>query len=122
MISIRSIARSAPRAVSRLTSAAIRKQVRQTSLLQAIGAATIRSSQSAPAFSTSTIRRETAGEVDDELIAKFASEIELEQDMKDDDVPTSVKEYLENGPFELIDTPGQEEVALIRQYGKEQSV
>jgi len=117
MFSIRSIARSAPRAVSRLTSAALRKPVRQTSLLQAtwVSART----QFGPAFSTSVIRKEAAGEVDDELVAKFASEIELEQEMKDDDVPTSVKEYLENGPFELIDTPGQEEVALVRQYGDE---
>jgi len=40
--------------------------------------------------------------------------------MKDEGgIPTSVKDYLENGPFEIIDTPGQEEVVLIRQFGDE---
>jgi len=34
-------------------------------------------------------------------------------------LPTSVKDYLENGPFEIIDTPGQEEVVLTRQFGDE---
>lgn len=34
-------------------------------------------------------------------------------------IPTSVKDYLENGPFEVIDTPGQEEVVLTRQFGDE---
>lgn len=36
-----------------------------------------------------------------------------------DEVPTSVKDYLENGPFEIQDTPGQEEVVLTRTFGDE---
>lgn len=61
-----------------------------------------------------------AGEGDDELIAKLDSEIQMEQEMKEEsDIPTSVKDYLENGPFEIIDTPGQEEVVLVRQFGDE---
>jgi len=40
--------------------------------------------------------------------------------MKEDGgVPTSVKDYLENGPFEVIDIPGQEDVVLSRQFGDE---
>jgi complement component 1 Q subcomponent-binding protein, mitochondrial len=60
------------------------------------------------------------GEVDEELIQKFDSEIQMEQDMRDaDEVPTSVKDFLENGPFEIQDTPGQEEVVLTRKFGNE---
>jgi len=36
-----------------------------------------------------------------------------------EDVPVSVKDYLENGPFELKDTAGQEEVVLTRKFGDE---
>jgi len=44
----------------------------------------------------------------------------MENEMKDEGgIPTSVKDYLENGPFEIIDTPGQEEVVLTRQFGDE---
>lgn len=40
--------------------------------------------------------------------------------MKDEGgIPTSVKDYLENGPFEIIDVPGQEDVILMRTYGDE---
>ncbi len=42
--------------------------------------------------------------------------------MKDEQLPTSVKDYLENGPFKIIDTPGSEEVVLTRQFGDEKSV
>lgn len=33
--------------------------------------------------------------------------------------PTSIKDYIENSPFEVIDTPGVEEVVLTRTYGDE---
>ena len=61
-----------------------------------------------------------AGEVDDELVAKLESELAMEQEMKENsEVPISVKEYLENGPFEIKDTPGHEEVVLTRKFGDE---
>jgi complement component 1 Q subcomponent-binding protein len=117
MLSIRSIARAAPRTVSRLTASAIRRPT-SVSLLQS--ARKPARTQCAAAFSTSTIRPAKAGEGDDELIAKLDSEIQMEQEMKEEsDIPTSVKDYLENGPFEIIDTPGQEEVVLVRQFGDE---
>jgi len=53
-------------------------------------------------------------------VAKLESEIAMENEMKEDGgVPTSVKDYLENGPFEVIDIPGQEDVVLSRQFGDE---
>lgn len=61
-----------------------------------------------------------AGEVDDELVAKLDSEISMEQEMKENsEVPQSVREYLENGPFEIQDVEGSEEVVLTRTFGDE---
>ena len=34
-------------------------------------------------------------------------------------VPTSVKDFIENGPFEVLDVPGEEEVVLTRKYEDE---
>jgi complement component 1 Q subcomponent-binding protein len=60
------------------------------------------------------------GEVDSELVEKFESEIQMEQEMRDaDETPTSVKDFLENGGFEIQDTPGHEEVVLTRKFGNE---
>ena len=54
------------------------------------------------------------------MVVKLDSEIQMESEMADEGgLPTSVKDYLENGPFEIIDTPGQEEVVLTRQFGDE---
>ncbi|KAI9745956.1 MAG: Mitochondrial acidic protein mam33 [Claussenomyces sp. TS43310] len=118
MLSIRSLARSAPRAVSRLTSSAVRKPTTSAALLQASWR--FATPRFAAAFSTSRVCKETAGEVDAELIAKFDSELSMEKEMRDEDeIPTSVKDYLENGPFEIQDTPGKEEVVLTRQFGDE---
>jgi len=44
----------------------------------------------------------------------------METDMKEQEgIPTSVKDFIENGPFEIHDVPGQEEVVLTRQFGDE---
>jgi len=60
------------------------------------------------------------GEVDDDLIAKLESELQLESELKEpDEVPLSVKDFLENSPFKLIDNPGEEEVFLTRKFGDE---
>jgi complement component 1 Q subcomponent-binding protein len=69
------------------------------------------------------LRRATSGESDVELAAKLDSEIQMENEMKDEgSIPTSVKDYLENGPFEITDTPGQEDVVLTRTFGEEKYV
>ena len=119
MLSIRSFARAAPRTVSRLSASAIRRPAaRPVSLLQSAWKPS--RTHSAAAFSTSSARRSTAGEGDAELAAKLESEIQMENEMKEEGgIPTSVKDYLENGPFEIIDTPGQEEVVLTRTFGDE---
>lgn len=40
--------------------------------------------------------------MDQELSAKFNSELEMEKEMRDpDELPETIREYLENGPFEV---------------------
>lgn len=72
------------------------------------------------AFSTSILRRSPAGEADSELAIKLASEMEFEQDVEQNEpMPASVKDFLDNGPFEIQDTPGKDEVLLTRTFGNE---
>ncbi|CZT49396.1 related to mitochondrial acidic matrix protein [Rhynchosporium secalis] len=117
MLSLRSFARAAPRTVFRLTSSC--RQARPSSLLQSAWKQPLRCSTAS--FSTSISRKATtSGESDVELAEKLSSEIQMENDLKEEGgVPTSVKDYIENGPFEVIDTPGQEEVVLTRTFGDE---
>jgi len=118
MLSIKSFARAAPRAVSRLTASAIRRPTaRPSTLLQSSWKPA--QSQITAAFSTSTSRWQSS-EDDAQLAKKLESEIEFENSMKEQDgTPASVKEYLDNSPFQLEDIPGQEEVVLTRQYNGE---
>ncbi|KAB8293010.1 hypothetical protein EYC80_007372 [Monilinia laxa] len=117
MLSLRTIARSAPRVARGLANTAI-KTTRPTLLQTAFPSSRL---QCASAFSTSSIRAKSAApESDAELAEKIASEIQMEDELKDqEEIPTSVKDYLENGPFKVIDTPGQEEVVLTRSFGDE---
>lgn len=119
MLSLRTAARSAPRFLSRaVSSTAIRPSTRTSSILNA--KSTFRLTRQTSAFSTSIFRRAPAGETDEELSAKLASEIEFENDVKENEpLPASIKDFLENGPFEIQDTPGKEEVTLTRTFGNE---
>jgi complement component 1 Q subcomponent-binding protein len=119
MLSIRSFPRAAPRAVPRLTTAALRTQsARPVSLVQSAWRPARK--QCAAAFSTSSTRYSKAAESDEELIQKLKSEIQVEKETAEDaGVPTSIKDYLQNSPFKIIDVPGQEDVILTRQFGGE---
>ncbi|KAI9750730.1 MAG: hypothetical protein M4579_006331 [Chaenotheca gracillima] len=123
MLSFRAIARAAPRTISRPALAAIRRpiaNVRTPSILQSSWNAASRSRVAAP-FSTSTLLREKQGEYDDELVAKVDSELQMEQQMREsDELPVSVRDYVENGPFKVEDTPGVEDVVLTRKFGNEE--
>lgn len=120
-MSLRAAARSAPRALTRLSSTAIRQsRAAQPSSLLKSSWAPLRSTQFASAFSTSQFRQAPAAEVDEELSVKLESEIEFEGQMKENEqLPASVKDFLENSPFELQDTPGKEDVTLTRKFGNE---
>lgn len=119
MLSIRSFARSAPRIVPRLANSTVRQPAARQVFLSHSAWRPARTQYSA-AFSTTAIRASKAAEGDEELVAKLESEIEMENEMKEEGgVPTSIKDYLENGPFELQDIPGREDVTLTRQFGDE---
>ncbi|KAK8138030.1 hypothetical protein PG984_001410 [Apiospora sp. TS-2023a] len=122
MMSMRAVARSAPRSISRLSSAALRQSTVawSSSLLKAAAWAPLRSSQFTSSFSTTQFRREPAGEVDEDLSLKLDSELQFESEMKEnEDLPASIKDFLDNSSFELIDTPGKEDVVLKRKFGNE---
>lgn len=72
------------------------------------------------AFSTSLLRKSPAGNVDSELSAKLLAEMDFESDVKEAEaLPVSVKDFLENGPFDIKDTPGVQDVVLTRTFGNE---
>jgi complement component 1 Q subcomponent-binding protein len=120
MLSLRT---SAARSASRLLTKAVRPAARSTTAVFSAQQTARVARQSAAAFSTSVFRRAAAGEVDEELSAKLNSEIEYENDVKENEpLPASIKDFLENGPFEIQDTPGKEEVTLTRTFGKEKYV
>lgn len=121
MMSLRTIARSAPRALARAstTSTLARCQRTTSSLLSARPASLLRTQQ-VSAFSTSLFRRAAANDVDEELSAKLASEIEFENDVKQNEpLPASIKDFLDNSPFKVEDVLGKEDVVLTRSYGDE---
>lgn len=119
MLSIRTFARSAPRTASRLASSSLRQSaVRSSAFTYRAAAAAAAPLRTNAFFSTTSARREA--ETDGELSAKIESEIQIEEDMKSNEQqPASVKDFLANSPFELIDTPGQEVVKLVRNFGEE---
>ncbi|KAJ4163499.1 hypothetical protein LMH87_005222 [Akanthomyces muscarius] len=126
MLSFRTLARSAPRTMSCMASASMRQGLvarpfAAASMAKSSGFQMMRAG--AASFSTTTSRRAAAaadGETDDELSAKIESEIQIEEEMKaSEQEPSSVKDFIDNSPFELIDTPGQEVVKLVRNFGEE---
>ncbi|KAI1807459.1 mitochondrial glycoprotein [Daldinia bambusicola] len=121
MMSLRAVARSAPRTLNRLSSTALRSsRVAQPSSLLKSSWAPLRSSQFTSAFSTSQFRQAPEAEVDEALVVKLESELEFENEMKaSEQTPASVLDFLENTPFELKDEPGKEDVSLVRKYGNE---
>ncbi|KAK4172827.1 mitochondrial glycoprotein [Triangularia setosa] len=117
MMSLRAIARAAPRVLARPSTLRPAATVLRTVAARPSFVATQKASA---AFSTSVFRRAPAGEVDEELAAKLNSELEFETSVKEGEtLPASIKDFLENGQFELKDVPGQQDVFLTRTFGNE---
>jgi len=117
MLSIRTFARSAPRAISRMTLRQPAALARPSTLLKPAAAITLNRTS---AFSTTIARRAADAENDAELSAKLSSEIQIEEDIKaSEQEPSSVKDFLANTVFEIEDTPGNELVKLTRSYNDE---
>ncbi|KAF2433721.1 mitochondrial glyco protein [Tothia fuscella] len=67
-------------------------------------------------FSTTSSRKQG----NEELVAKLESEYNIERDIKNEnEYNLTIKEYIDNSPFEIHDTPGEEEVVLTRKYNDE---
>lgn len=72
------------------------------------------------AFSTTLLRKAASGKTDSDLSKKLEAEIRFESDMRESEsAPVSVEDFQKNGPWELQDIPGEEEVSLTRTYGSE---
>lgn len=124
MLSLRTLARSAPRAATRLSGATLLRQsalVRPATLIKTSAVSALQQRPAAAAsFSTTVSRKAAEGETNEELSAKLESELQIEEDMKaNEQEPASIKDFLTNSAFELIDTPGQEVVKLTRSFGDE---
>ncbi|KAL1859396.1 Mitochondrial acidic protein mam33 [Paecilomyces lecythidis] len=126
MLSLRAFSRSVPRTFSRSVALSSRSAVRPLSTIQK--PSFLQSSwkqlarPSYPAFSTARVLREPAGEGDVELVAKFEEELQHEKASGLEDLDASVqnvKYVLENGPWEVKDIPGEQEVVLTRKFGNE---
>ncbi|KAH8167172.1 hypothetical protein CIB48_g1076 [Xylaria polymorpha] len=121
MMSLRAVARSAPRSLARLSSTAIRQtRVAQPSSLLRTAWAPLRTSQLTATFSSTSRRQAPDNEADKELLAKLESELQFENELKaNEQVPASIQDFLDNSPYELKDVPGQEDVYLVRKFGNE---
>lgn len=120
-MSLRAVARSAPRTLTRLSSTAIRQtRVAQPSALLRTTWAPLRASQLSSSFSTNSLMRSSENETDQELLEKIESELQFENEAKEaDKQPASIKDFLENTSFELKDEPGKQDVYLVRKFGDE---
>jgi len=70
-------------------------------------------------FSTTFARRQGT----EELVAKLESEYNVESNSRDAeevDFSQTVKDYLDNSPFQIHDAPGHEEVVLTRKFNEEE--
>ncbi|KAI0534747.1 mitochondrial glycoprotein [Xylaria digitata] len=121
MMSLRAVARSAPRTLSRMSSTATRQmRVAQSSSLLRTAWAPLRTPQLTATFSSTPFRQAPKNEADQELFAKLESELQFENEMKiNEQLPASVKDFIENSPYELKDEPGKEDVYLVRKLGDE---
>ncbi|KAI0409162.1 mitochondrial glycoprotein [Xylaria palmicola] len=121
MMSLRTVARSAPRALTRLSASALRQtRVAQPSSLLRTAWAPLRTSQFTAAFSSAPSRQAPENEADQELLAKLESELQFESEMKENEqLPVSIKDFLESSPYELKDEPGKQDVYLVRKFGNE---
>ena len=120
MMSLRAIARSAPRTVGRLTSTSLRRATPLHSTLRAPALASFKPLTAT--FSTSMSRQlpPAENEIDEQLSTKLESEIQFESELKESEPqPASVKDFLDSGLFEIEDVAGNEEVTLRRSYGNE---
>ncbi|OXV11169.1 hypothetical protein Egran_01069 [Elaphomyces granulatus] len=130
MLSLRTFSRCLPRTVSRplntfanrpTTFRSLSTRIQKPSLLVSSWKPVSRQSCSA-FFSTGRALREPAGDGDVELLAKFEEELRHEEESGLEGLESSVeniKYVVENGPWEVRDIPGEQEVVFSRKFGNE---
>lgn len=115
MFAARTLTRSAPRALNRIA-----RPSTSTFTSTILRAQHVPARSQISAFSTSLLKKSAAGNVDSELSAKLSAEMDFETGVKEgESLPVSVKDFLENGPFDIKDTPGMQDVVLTRTFGNE---
>ncbi|EFX04520.1 regulatory protein suaprga1 [Grosmannia clavigera kw1407] len=121
MMSLRTLARSAPRTAAATRLSVIPSVRRCQPLVSTAARLRPQQQQMAAAFSTArTFRAPAKTEMDKELSSKLDSEIKFETEIRENEPEaTSVKDFLESGLFEIEDVPGREDVVLRRTYGDE---
>ncbi|KAI9925662.1 hypothetical protein ASPWEDRAFT_41787 [Aspergillus wentii DTO 134E9] len=127
MLSLRTLARSVPRTVSRSFATSSRSAVLRPvstvprpSLLQSSLKPATRSPYAA--FSTSSVFRQSA-EGDVELVAKLEDEVKHEKASGLEDLESSVQNIqyvLQNNSWEVKDVPGEQEIVLTKKFGNEE--
>ncbi|KAH6615696.1 mitochondrial glycoprotein [Chaetomium sp. MPI-SDFR-AT-0129] len=120
MMSLRTLARSAPRTLARASSS-LSSRTPSTLLRTTRTTPLAARTQQISAFSTTMLRPAAKkGEVDAEVSEKLASEIQFEKEVRENEPqPPSIKDFLENSKFTLEDVPGKEDVYLRRTFGEE---
>ncbi|CBQ71449.1 probable Mrb1-Mitochondrial p32 Family Protein [Sporisorium reilianum SRZ2] len=119
----RNLSRTLLRAAPRSTTNAV--AVARASVRPAVGASSRSMLAGLRSFCATPLSR-GQGEYDAELSARLAQELAYEQENSNlfvGDSPTNepgfVSEFKQTGVWKLIDTPGQDEVSLERQFGNE---
>ena len=109
MLSLRTLARASPRVIPRLTPTVARALPRASPI-----------ALRANAFSTARVLLAESGEVDAQLSAKLESEIQFEAEVaKEEQMPGSIRDFIDQGKYEVLDVEGKEEVKLVRNFGDE---
>ncbi|KAL5359757.1 mitochondrial glycoprotein [Aspergillus floccosus] len=123
MLSLRTLARSVPRTVSRSLAVSSRSAVlRPVSSVPKFSFNQI-TKPACAAFSTSSIFRQATAEGDIELVAKLEDELKHEKASGLEDLDSSVQNIqyvLQNNSWEVKDVPGEQEVVLTKKFGNEE--
>ncbi|GES57495.1 regulatory protein SUAPRGA1 [Aspergillus terreus] len=123
MLSLRTLARSVPRTVSRSLAVSSRSAVlRPVSSVPKFSFNQI-TKPACAAFSTSSVFHQAAAEGDIELVAKLEDELKHEKASGLEDLDSSVQNIqyvLQNNSWEVKDVPGEQEVVLTKKFGNEE--
>ncbi|GLA61053.1 hypothetical protein AtubIFM54640_001561 [Aspergillus tubingensis] len=127
MMSLRTLARSVPRTISRSVAVSSRSAISRP--VSAVPKNAFQSSlkqitrPSYAAFSTSRAFKQSPAEGDVELVAKLEDELKHEKASGLEDLESSVQNIqyvLQNNSWEVKDVPGEQEVVLTKKFGNEE--